>query len=68
MEESPCHVAEPYQVMLSCCWLSLRDRNFGSGSDGEVGESSWLAREKEGAPGFCWAHGREAGKGVSLRG
>lgn len=54
--------------MLSCRWLSLRDRNFGSGSDGEVGESSWLGREKEGAPGFCWAHGREAGKGVSVRG
>lgn len=38
--------------MLLCHWLSLWDGNFGSGSDGEVRDSSRLGREKEGAPGL----------------
>jgi len=54
-EESPRHAEELGWVMLSCHWLSLWDGNFGSGSDGEVGESSCLGREKEGAPGPRWA-------------
>lgn len=50
---------------MSCRWLSFWDGNFGSGSDGEAGESSWLGGEKEGAPGLRWGYGGGTREGVS---